>query len=377
VNHVAFIIPGLDRIGGAERQLLLLAKGLRERGWLVSVVALSGTGGDAVLELQNARIEFVSLSMCKGLADPRGWVRFRRWLKTRNPDVVHAHLPHAVWMARWSRLGAPVRVMVDTLHSSSTGTVGRRLAYRLSDWLTDQVTAVSHAVSQSHVAAKMVARILVIPNGIDVHTWQPDLAVRNRVRRELGIGDEFLWVAAGRLEAVKDYPTLLRATASLSGAARLIIAGAGPLKEQLLQQVRELGIESRVRFLAFEPNLLPWMQAADGFVLASRWEGLPMALLEAAACGLPAVATDVPGTREAVVQGKTAWLVPQNDPEALAQSMNLLMLAPSDVIQRTGEQARDFVIDSFSLESVLDRWETLYTDLLNRHRKPNRWAKVQ
>jgi glycosyltransferase involved in cell wall biosynthesis len=131
MSHVALIIPGLDRIGGAERQVILLAKGLRRRGWRVSVVALTGSGGSAAAELVATGAAFLSLEMRKGLADPRGWIRFNRWLKRENPDVVHAHLPHAAWLARWSRLAAPVRAVVDTLHSSSTGSLGRQCGYRL------------------------------------------------------------------------------------------------------------------------------------------------------------------------------------------------------------------------------------------------------
>jgi len=78
VSHVALLIPGLDRIGGAERQVILLAKGLRQRGWKVSVVALSGTGDRAAEELHAAGGAFLSLGMCKGLADPRGWIRIHR-----------------------------------------------------------------------------------------------------------------------------------------------------------------------------------------------------------------------------------------------------------------------------------------------------------
>jgi len=94
MSHVALIVPGLDRIGGAERQVILLAGGLVKRGWRVSVVALSGTGGNAAAELVSAGVDFLSLEMRKGLADPRGWIRFHRWLKQEQPDVVHAHLPH-------------------------------------------------------------------------------------------------------------------------------------------------------------------------------------------------------------------------------------------------------------------------------------------
>jgi len=85
LSHVALVIPGLDRIGGAERQVILLAKGLRRRGWRVTVVALSGTGGDTAAELSAASIGFLTLRMRKGLADPCGWIRFNRWLRRESP----------------------------------------------------------------------------------------------------------------------------------------------------------------------------------------------------------------------------------------------------------------------------------------------------
>ncbi len=105
MSHAAIAIPGLNRIGGAERQAMLLAKGLRRRGWRVSVIALSGDGGEAAAELRACGVAFTSLEMRKGLADPRGWIRFHRWLRREQPDVLHAHLPHAAWLCRWSRLG--------------------------------------------------------------------------------------------------------------------------------------------------------------------------------------------------------------------------------------------------------------------------------
>ena len=147
MNHVALVIPGLHRIGGAERQVIFLAKGLLQRGWRVSVITLSGDGGDAAAELTAQGAAFMTLQMRKGLADPCGWIRFNRWLYRESPDIVHAHLPHAAWFARWSRLAAPPCAVVDTLHSCTTGTVGRRIGYRCSNWLTDQVTAVSHAAA--------------------------------------------------------------------------------------------------------------------------------------------------------------------------------------------------------------------------------------
>jgi glycosyltransferase involved in cell wall biosynthesis len=377
VKHIALIIPGLDRIGGAERQTMLLAKGLRGRGWQVSVIALSGTGGNAAAELTSADVTFLSLHMRKGLADPHGWFELNRWLRRERPDVVHAHLPHAAWMARWSRLAAPVRVMVDTLHTSSTGTLGRRIGYWGSNWLPDKVTAVSVAVAQAHLKAHMVtaARLAVLPNGVDLTNWKPDIEVRNAFRRILGLKGKFLWVAAGRLDPVKDYRTLLQAMVDVPEAANLVIAGSGPMENELRRLCDELGLEDRVQFLGFEPNVLRWMLAANGFVLASRWEGLPMVVLEAAACCVPAVATDVPGTREVVVDGRTGFLAAEGSAKSLAEAMTRMMTIPGEERRAMGERARQFVLERFSLNAALDRWEALYTEMLEQNAKRRRHGR--
>jgi glycosyltransferase involved in cell wall biosynthesis len=377
MKAIALLIPGLDRIGGAERQVMLLAKGLRGRGWRVSVVALSGTGGEAAAELIAADVTFLSLHMRKGLADPRGWMRFNRWLRRERPDVEHAHLPHAAWLARWSRVAAPVRVLVDTLHSSSTGTLGRRFGYRMSNWLPDRVTAVSAAVAQAHLQARMVTtgRLAVLPNGVDLATWKPDAEVRSAFRRVLGLQGKFLWFAAGRLDPVKDYGTLLQAMVDVPEAANLVIAGSGPMENELRRLSDELGLEDRVQFLGFEPNVLRWMRVANGFVLASRWEGLPMVVLEAAACGVPVVATDVPGTREVVVDGVTGLLAAQGNATALAKAMTRMMEMPGEERRAMGERARQFVLERYSLDAALDGWEALYAELLERNPKRRRWGR--
>jgi len=370
MRHVALLIPGLDRIGGAERQVLLLARGLRRRGWQISVVALSGSGAAAVEELRAEGIAFLSLGMRKGLADPRGWVRFHRWVCRERPDVLHAHLPHAAWLARWSRVAARGPAVIDTLHSSATGGLGRRLGYRLSARLPDCVTVVSQAAADAHLRGGMVRadKLIVLPNGVDTESYRPDAAVREQMRRELGLGDAFLWLAAGRLEAVKDYPTLLQAMTGVPEPARLSIAGAGPLEGELRALAARLGIEERVRFAGFVPDIARWMQAGDGFVLSSLWDGLPMALLEAAACGVPAVASDVPGVREAVDEGETGFLARSGDPAALAAAMRRLMQVSPGERRAIGANARRLAVESFSLDAVLDRWERLYGEAIAAHR---------
>jgi glycosyltransferase involved in cell wall biosynthesis len=217
-------------------------------------------------------------------------------------------------------------------------------------------------------------KLTVLPNGVDVGAWRPDAAIRIAVRRELGLHEEFLWFAAGRLDPVKDYPTLLRAMVEVPGHARLVIAGSGPAQTELLRLSAQLGLERRVRFLGFELDVRRWMQAADGFVLSSRWEGLPMGLLEAAACALPAVATDVPGTREVIADGQTGSLAPAGNATALGAAMARLMRTPAEEREAMGERARQRVIERFSLELVLDRWEALYAELLQGNPRPVRWG---
>jgi glycosyltransferase involved in cell wall biosynthesis len=219
-------------------------------------------------------------------------------------------------------------------------------------------------------------KLAVLPNGVDADAWRPDAAVRRALRLELNLEDEFLWFTAGRLDAVKDYPTLLWAMVEVPESARLVIAGSGPLEADLLRLSTLLGLDSRVRFIGFDRDVMRWMQTADGFVLSSRWEGLPMGLLEAAACALPAVATDVPGTREVIVDGETGWLAPTGDAVALGEAMTRMMQTPPEKRRTMGQRARQNVIDRFSLNAVLDQWETQYRELLNRNPMPSRWGRA-
>lgn len=377
MNRIAFLIPTIDCISGAERQVLLLAEGLARRNWQVRVIALSGSGGTASEELSGAGIGFLSLQMRKGLADPRGWFHFHRWLATNKPDIVHAHMPHAAWFARWSHLFAPGSKVVDTIHTSAIGTWGRQFGYRLSDRLADKVTAVSTAAADAYLSAGMVANrhILVVPNGIETWVWRPDRTIRDTIRNNLGLKDEFLWFAVGRLEPVKDYPTLLRAFAVVRRQVRLVIAGTGALELSLRQLAMELGIGDRVHFLGFTTDVCRWMQAADGFVLSSLWEGLPMGLLEAAACALPAVATDVAGTGEIILHERTGLLAAPGDVGGLAAAMTRLMRMPIEVREAMGNCARKSISEQFSMERVLDRWEFLYAELLRERSSAPLWKR--
>jgi glycosyltransferase involved in cell wall biosynthesis len=366
MRHIVILLPGIDRIGGVERQALIAALSLKQRGWRVSLVTLTGTGSDAAAQLRASGIDFFSLSMRKGVLDPRGWLQFRGWLRENRPDVLHAHLPHASWMARGSRILASVPLQLDTLHTPATGSSLQQWAYRLTSSIPDCVTAVTQGVADTYIASNLLQqdRLFVIPNGLDTNAWVPDASVRRKVRQQLGIGDEFLWVTTGRLEQVKDHATLLRAFASLQTNAHLALLGDGSLAALLKRAAEKLGISPRTHFAGFVEDPRPWLQAADGFVLSSRMEGMPMALLEAASCGLPSVVSDVPGNNEIVTHAVTGILVPPANPDALSAGMTRLMDMYPEERAMMGKEARESAIARYHLDHVIDQWIALYTGLL-------------
>ncbi|HEV2215420.1 MAG TPA: glycosyltransferase [Terracidiphilus sp.] len=376
MNRIAYLIPTIDRIGGAEQQVLQLATGMATRGWRVSVIALSGNGGDVAKTLPSAGVTFHSLGMRKGLLDPRGWLRLHAWISQNRPDVLHGHLPHASLLARWSRVASPVPAVVDTIHSPATGGLVRHIGYRVSTGLVDVVTAVSRAAAESWLEAGLVApeKLAIVPNGVDTNRWKRDEVLRTAKRRELGFSNEFLWLAVGRLDAVKNHATLLRAFARIPHHSRLVIAGEGPLHGSLRSLALELQLGERVTFPGFQKDIYKWMQAADGFVLCSSWEGLPMSLLEAAACELPAVITDIPGSREVLPGSRGVAAVPVRDPDALAAAMSAMMRLPLVERHEIGRSLRRSVCTRFGLNAVLTQWEDLYRALLEKNPQPSRFA---
>ena len=146
--------------------------------------------------------------------------------------------------------------------------------------------------------------------------------------------------------------------------ATLMIAGDGPLRPAMEVLAQDLGLKDRVRFLGIRHDIPELMNAADGYVMSSAWEGMANVLLEAGATGLPIVATDVGGNREVVQDGETGLLVPPKNPKALAGAMLCLMDLSGDERWQMGEAGRRYIQAKYSLDRVTDMWEKLYGNLL-------------
>ncbi|MBN1510499.1 MAG: glycosyltransferase family 4 protein [Phycisphaerae bacterium] len=207
------------------------------------------------------------------------------------------------------------------------------------------------------------SRIHLMPNAIP---WLPEYEAAGRAVGAAR-GDLPIVGAAGRLRPEKDHRTLIEAVARLSDRGvkcRLQIAGGGSLLEEYKLLARQRGIADRVGFLGRLGDMTPFYRAIDVFAMPSRCaEGLPLALLEAMAAGLPVVATDVVGTRDAVTDGREGFLVPPGDADAMADALGCLLGDPG-LRRRMGEAGRETVRARFTMKTLVQSMTVLYRQIL-------------
>lgn len=369
VQRIAFVVNTLTH-GGAEIQVSRLARGFKRRGCAVTVISM--VPPDALVEeLQTAGIEVSCLNMKPGVPNPAAILRLRRHLNQFRPQVVHSHIAHANILSRVTRVMSDFPVLICTAHSIKEGGRMLTLAYRWTDWLADLTTNVSQAGVERQVQhrAGSPQRIRFVPNGLDLEHFRPEPQWRPRIREELKLGSDFVWLAVGRMEPPKDYPTMIEAFAEVVAQrpeTTLLIAGQGARETEVREAIQRHSVANRVRLLGVRPDVHALMNAADGYVMSSQWEGMPLVLQEAAAVGLPVVATDVGGNREVVLPDESGLIVPSRDPQALASAMRTLMATPPARRAEMGRRGRAHVEALFGIEHVLDLWESIYAELLAR-----------
>ncbi|MDZ7640155.1 MAG: glycosyltransferase [Bryobacterales bacterium] len=373
---VMLLCTSLSR-GGAEMQVTQLALELHRLGYDVSVVSMIEPTA-FVGELRDGGIEVHSLGMKPGRLSAMGLLRLLALLRTLRPAVLHAHLFHANLLARFASLLCAVPVVLSTIHSlAESGRASNRVGlrdwlYRLTNGLSHRTICVSEAVAQRHLASRAISsgRTLVIPNGANPALFPQRPQTRALIRKRSVPETALAWLGGRPVMWKKDYVTMLRAMAS-QPHGKLFIAGEGPLEGELGNLAASLG--ARVQFLGLREDIPDLMSACDGFVMSSVVEGLPMVLIEAAMAGLPAVATDVGGVQEVLLDGETGFTVPPQDVDGLAEAMGRLAAMPVEARRRMGDAARGHAIGKFSLSEVAARWDRLYRDCLaisQRQRMP-------
>ena len=240
----------------------------------------------------------------------------------------------------------------------------------------DHVVSVSQAQGERVLAAGVsTQRMQVIENAIAVDTSRA--SVTNNRRRleqlfsktELSKGPpKFIAVAAGRLSPEKAFDVLIRAARDLVGTRSadigFVVFGDGPERDSLRRQILAASLQARFIMAGFRDDLTDWLQDADCLVLSSHTEGLPVVLLEGMAAGLPSVATAVGGVPEVVRHGQEGYVVPANDPSALADAIHRLTESPEDR-RRMSASASARVAQVFSCATQAERYLQLFERLLN------------
>jgi len=363
--RVLWLTKGLGR-GGAERLTVGAARRLDRSRYDLTVAYLLPWKDALVPELSAAGVEAHCLAGGTML-DPRWVLRLRRLVDDAGFDLVHTHAPHPAVGARLALGGVPI---IHTEHNTwDRYRPATRWANRATYRKNAAVIAVSQAVADSIQRRRSRARdrvpIHVIRHGPDLGDGQP-AATRSSARRRLGLDPHVPVVGTvGNLTPKKDHRTLISAHAGLVRErpdARLVVVGTGPEEQHLRRVIHSLGLDDAVVLTGSRDDVAQILPAFDVFALSSRHEGLPIALLEAMASGLPVVATHVGGIPEVVDDGVDGILVPAEDPGALGAAIRKLLDdrdLRSDLAVRGRATAR-----RFDLTHAVRQTEAIYEHVL-------------
>jgi starch synthase (maltosyl-transferring) len=365
---ILYLITDLD-VGGAERALVKLATHLDTTRFQPSVACLGEPGvlGEKLLG------HSIPVTFFKAR---RKWdlgviFRLRRLLDKGRYDILHTFLFHANIVGRIAALLAFNRPAVV---ASIRVAEPRRHHLWLEGWtsgLVDRFVAVSGGVRSLMLQRAGISphKIVTIPNGVDP-TEIPQGPID--IRAELKLPDSCpLVVTVGRLTKQKGLCFLIEAAGRILKAqpdAHFLIIGKGELERPLKRQAARRGVAANVHFLGWRPDAWGVVASADLFVLPSLWEGMPNALLEAMASGVPVVATQVAGSSEIIESGKLGVLVPPCHERILAQAI-LGLLSNPDRARQLGAAGQQHVLQNFAVERMVAAHEKLYLELMKQRQR--------
>lgn len=357
-QRIALFLPSL-RGGGAERAMLLFAKGLIARGYLVDIVVAQATGalvrevptGARLIDFQCRKVSF-------------SIPKLYSYLRSEKPEAVYSSIVNANITAIISSLlcrtfgGFKGRTVVresNVVTPEGQVSLPRRVAGFLAPRLysfADAIISVSHDVATELTAClpSLSSRLFVLPNPViseEIFKLSAEPAAHEWLRDPQVDGNIPIIVGAGRLHPQKDFTTLIEAFALVvaNHPARLIILGEGEERPKLEAQIDRLGLNSCVSLPGFVANPFPYLKRADTFVLSSRYEGMPNVLLQAMAFGTAVVATRChSGACEVVTSDEFGRLVSPGEPAEMARAIESCLHLPKSA------GASELVSNNFSVK---------------------------
>jgi len=357
-------------VGGGSTHLRALLSGLDRTRFTPTVAC--GDDGPLADVLRTMGIPVLALRLVEGFGW-RAWPALDAWIARHHPAFLHAHGTRAAlfasMLARRHRVPWLYTVHGWTCHPRPTPGatwLARHLERGLAH-SADHVVCVSaadHALGLRH-GLLVPGQVSVVPNGIDPTAFAPDPAARERRRGELGLGSTDRLVSLfGRLTRQKAPEVFLAAARRIDDPdVRFALFGDGPDRPWLEGLARQWGLTARVVFAGFVAEVAEYLSASDCFVLPSRWEGLPIALLEAMATGVPVIASRVGGSSEVIEDGACGLLVAPDSPEALAAAIRSLLDHP-EYARRLAQRAQDRVRERYGLATMVAATADCYRRLV-------------
>jgi glycosyltransferase involved in cell wall biosynthesis len=365
-RRVCLVIDHLG-MGGAQRQMIELAKRLPPEHWQPVVVSLSTEKTVFASELRAAGIPCHLIDQ-RGAADWRCLFRLTRLMRRMKPAVVHTWLFTADTYGRLAARACGIRRVVCAMRNTIDDLPWHyRLVNRFLSRSTAIVTINAEAIREGLVRAGGIPdqKIRTIHNGITLDSDEPSGSQSLPEGWPAGGGNGVVGMVA-RLSPQKDHRTLLEAASQIQSEmpqASWVLIGDGPQRAAIEGWIRDLGLQERVVMLGQRENARALMARMSVFVLSTHYEGCSNAVMEAMAAGVPVVATDVGGNRELIAHEQTGFLVPPRDAQALAQAVLKLLRDPA-MAQGMGQRARARMKNEFSMESAACKTQSLYKELM-------------
>lgn len=363
----------LSEWGGAQHIVYLLAKHLRSD---YEITVACAPGGPLIERLRELRIRVIEIpELCRlphPVKDLRALWKLYRLIRSERFDIVHTHSTKAGLLGRLAAHLAGVPVILFTAHGWAFSE-GRRRPWRwflaqverLPAWLSTKIICVSEYDRQLALRYRVVSpeKLTVIPNGLEPEPFRTPTEKR-ALRAQLGASDVVgIVTMVGRLAPPKDFETLITAWEGLHAPGwQLWIVGEGPQRSRLEELVRTKGLREQIVFLGERHDVPKILKASDIFVLTSRWEGMPLTIIEAMLAGLPVVATRVGGAPELIEENVTGILVPPKDPITLRRALSRL-LSDGELRNRLGTMGQRRALERFTVERMITQLKALYRAL--------------
>ena len=363
---VCLLVDTVGNDAGTERQVIVTARELDKSKFDVHVCCLEPSPQLSALA-DYCHIEVfptTSIKSWKGLKQAK---HFRQYLDRHQIQIVHAYMNKTAAFAVFSCLMSDRIVITSRLNTGYWYTPGLRAWFSLLNQATTRIMANSELAAKIAVEAEHISpdKVDVVYQGVDMSVFRPGLG-NPAVCERLGISPDCRVVGiVANLRAVKDIPLFLRAASLVAGQlpdVAFLIVGMGEQLKELQALAAELGLETRVFFTRGEGKVMDYLARMSVGCLTSKSEGFSNAILEYMAAGLPVVATDVGGNREAIVHGETGYLVAERTPEKLAEPIIYLLTHEAerrDMGQRSVARCREH----FELHRTIENLENYYSSL--------------